>query len=202
MGSWNAEAPKSSESSLDNPRVVFLGHIVERMGLPLLLDVVEILKDRGSEVRTDVIGGGPALAGLQLSASARGIDGHITWHGFLADFAAVETLLAGASIAVAPYETNESSFSRFADPGKLKAYLGAGLPILLTDVPPNAFELMQNAGASVLQPDAQTFADEIERLVSHRDEWSRRHRLSLEHAQRFDWENLFSESLPRLGIAL
>ena len=202
MGSWNQHAPKTSAVSLDEPRIVFLGHIVQRMGLPLLLDVVEILRDRGRTIPVDVVGGGPELPSLRQAAGQRALNDLITWHGFVSDFADVERVLAQATLALAPYETSEDSFSRFADPGKLKAYLGAGLPILLTDVPPNAGDLAERAGARVLPPDAVAFADAIERLVDDRTEWERCHAASLEYAHRFDWETMFSESLPRLGLIL
>ena len=52
---------------------------------------------------------------------------------------------------------------RQADPGKLKVYLAAGLPILLTDVPPNAQELAAIGGAEIVPADAGAFADAIER---------------------------------------
>jgi len=200
MGSWTAAAPKASAQHLHEPRIVFLGHIVERMGLPLLLDVVEILRDRGRVVHADVIGSGPALPALQADAARRGLTSSITWHGFVAEYTDVERILAGACVALAPYETSGDSFSRYADPGKLKAYLGAGLPILLTDVPPNAGELAVHAGARVVPPDASAFADAVEGLIDNRALWETTHRASLLYGHRFDWATMFDRSLPRIGI--
>ena len=70
------------------------------------------------------------------------------------DHRRVEELLAEASIAAAPSDPSETTFTRFADPGKLKSYLAAGLPIVLTDVPPNARELADEAGAELVPYDA------------------------------------------------
>ena len=200
MGSWTAAAPKTSVDRLAEPHLVFLGHVVERMGLPLLLDVVEILRGRGRYVHTDVIGSGPALPGLQADAQRRGLSDAITWHGFIAEFADVERILAAACVALAPYETSGDSFSRFADPGKLKAYLGAGLPIVLTDVPPNARDLADHAGASVVPPDAHKFVDAIEELLDDPRRWEAGHHASLEYSRRFDWATMFDGSLPRVGL--
>ena len=126
----------------------------------------------------------------------------VTIHGFVADFADVAMILSRAAIAVAPYEATGDSFSQFADPGKLKAYLGAGLPIVLTGVPPNAGDLAASGGAAIVAPDAGAFADEIERVLGHRDCWEKRHRAALAYATRFDWETLFASSLPAIGIRL
>ena len=131
MGAWNAESPKTSGANLANPRIVFLGHLVERMGLALLVETLAVLKSRGVDFRADIIGGGPLLSDVRLRCSDAGLGDVVTIHGFVADFADVARVLSEAVVAVAPYEVDEHSFSRFADPGKLKAYLGAGLPIVL-----------------------------------------------------------------------
>ena len=202
MGSWLDEAPTTSVQSLDAPRLVFLGHLVERMGVPVVLDTVHELRRRGVSVEADVIGGGPLLEPLRRRSGALSLDDVVTFHGFVDDFSQVQRILAGAAVAFAPYELDEASFSRFADPGKLKAYLAAGLPILLTPVPPNADELAREGGAAVVEPSSERFADAVTDLLADRDEWVRRHRAARSYAQRFDWNALLSESLPHLGIDL
>lgn len=202
MGSWTDDGPRCNVRCLEAPRLVFLGHLVERMGVPLVLDLAEALRDRGRSVPIDIVGGGPMLAQLQAVTTARGLGDVVTYHGFLPDFADVQRLLAGAAIALAPYETDESSFSRFADPGKLKAYLGAGLPVMLTPVPPNAHEMAREGGAQLLPPDSTTFADAVVAILDDRREWSRRHAAATEYAIRFDWGHLFTAALPQLGILL
>jgi glycosyltransferase involved in cell wall biosynthesis len=202
MGTWNGETKKASVANLVEPRVVFLGHLVERMGLPLLIETLDRMRGLGRPVRADIVGGGPLLDDVRRWVADRQLDDLVTVHGFIADFGAVERILAGAAVAMAPYEIDGSSFSRFADPGKLKAYLSAGLPILLTDVPPNAGEIAQLGGARVVEPTNSAFAAEIVALVSSPTEWLQRHQAALGYAVRFDWETLFATALPRLGIAL
>src|SRR5450755_4442805 len=69
-------------------------------------------------------------------------------------------LIAGSSIALAPYRATADNFTRFADPSKVKGYLAAGLPTLVTDVPPNARELERCGGAKVIDDDPRALADE------------------------------------------
>jgi glycosyltransferase involved in cell wall biosynthesis len=112
----------------------------------------------------------------------------------------VERLLAEASLGVAPYRPSDSSFTRFADPGKLKAYLAAGLPIVLTDVPPNAEELALEAGAEIVPYDAEALADGLLRGVAP-DGWARRRGAALDYARGFDWAVLLPDLLERLGLS-
>lgn len=202
MGAWLDEAPPTSERALEAPRVVFLGHLVERMGVPVVLDTLDELRRRGLRVEADIIGGGPLMEPLRRRVSELGLDDVVTFHGFVDDFTVVQQLLARAAIAFAPYELDATSFSRFADPGKLKAYLAAGLPILLTPVPPNAGVLEREGGATIVEPSPERFADAVVDLVGRREEWVRRHEAARSYARRFDWNALLSEALPRLGIDL
>ncbi len=202
MGTWQNETPKTSVDNFDSPRLVFLGHLVERMGLDTLIDALHLLTQRGRVVPCDIIGGGPLLEDVRARCVAAGLAESVTVHGFVAEFADVEQILSRAAVALAPYEPSADTFSRYADPGKLKAYLGAGLPIILTDVPPNAADLRLRGGGSIVEATPQAFADEIERVLDDREQWRQRHRSALDYARLFDWETLFETSLPALGIRL
>lgn len=200
MGSWLDEAPTSGAHVLSSPRLVFLGHLVERMGVSVVVDAVAELRDRGLTVPADIIGGGPLLDTLRRRARSLNVDELITFHGFVDDFTDVQKILAAGAVALAPYEPDETSFSRFADPGKLKAYLAAGLPILMTSVPPNAAELAADGGATIVDHDVIRFADEVQSLLADPGAWTVQHEAARSFAKRFDWGDMLADVLPRLGL--
>jgi glycosyltransferase involved in cell wall biosynthesis len=199
MGAWLARAPTVPDDGHLRRRVVFLGHLVPRQGVTALLEAVALLQLRGNNVRLDIIGTGPEQAALEERARALSIEG-VVFHGFVSDALDVERLLAGASIAVAPYESSEANFTRYADPGKLKAYLAAGLPIVLTDVPPNARELAREAGAEIVAYQPEAIADAIARGLSSATAWKARRGAALAHARKFDWSGLLSNLCAELEI--
>jgi glycosyltransferase involved in cell wall biosynthesis len=188
MGAWLDRVPKTSDASFERGRVVFLGHLVERQGVATLLDA---LGDRPA----DVIGTGP----LEGELRARG--GNATFHGYVADHREVERLLSESAVAVAPYRQTADTFTRYADPGKLKAYLAAGLPVVLTDVPPNARELKREAGAEVVADDPEALREGVERVLNSRDEWTARREAALAYARRFDWNVLLGDLLAKLDVS-
>jgi glycosyltransferase involved in cell wall biosynthesis len=201
IGAWLERIPKTPEDALARRRVVFIGHLVERMGVGVFLEAIELLARRGVQVRADIAGRGPLEEELRRDASARGLDRRVTFHGFIGDHRRLEELLAACSLAVAPYQPAEDSFTRFADPSKLKSYLAAGLPTLLTDVPPNAGELAARAGAELLPCDAAAFAEAVERLLGAPEEWRRRRAAALAYSHEFDWGTLMGQAMRDLGIA-
>jgi glycosyltransferase involved in cell wall biosynthesis len=190
MGAWLDRVPTTPPDGDRRRRVVFLGHLVPRMGVDVLLEALRLVDD----VTADVIGGGPLEAALRERAPRR-----VRFHGFVPDHQEVERLLAEASVAVAPYRPGET-FTAYADPGKLKAYLAAGLPIVLTDVPPNAAELAREAGAEVVPFEAAALADGIARSLADPERWRQRRAAALEYVRRFDWPVLLEELLRKLEV--
>jgi glycosyltransferase involved in cell wall biosynthesis len=193
MGAWTDRVPATDAEGYAARRVVFLGHLVERQGVAALLDAVH-----KTGLAADVIGTGPLEHDLRTQARRLGIDA--TFHGYVEDHRDVERLLSRASVAVAPYRRSDDTFTRYADPGKLKAYLAAGLPIVLTDVPPNASELAAEAGSEIVMDDAAALAAGISRALASPEEWRARRDAALAYARRFDWTVLLGDLLEKLDL--
>jgi glycosyltransferase involved in cell wall biosynthesis len=196
MGAWLARVATTPADGFRRRRVVFLGHLVERQGVDILLDALALLDD----VSADVVGTGPLEPRLRARAGELGL-ANVRFHGFVPDHRDVERILAAASIAVAPYRAHDDTFTHYADPGKLKAYLAAGLPVVLTDVPPNARELEREAGAEVVRDDAAALAQAISAGLAAPERWQGRRAAALDYARRFDWETLLADALARLGLS-
>lgn len=195
MGAWLDRVPTTPEDGNTARRVVFLGHLVERQGVSTLLAALASL-DRS--VGADVIGRGPLLDPLRDEAARLGIGERVTFHGYVPRHEHVEALLAAASVGVAPYEP--ASFTRYADPGKLKSYLAAGLPIVTTDVPPNARELEQAGAAAIADGSPEGLAVAIRRVLDSPEKWRGRRAASLSLARRYDWPVIFDDALARVGF--
>ena len=200
MGAWLDRTPVVPADGSGAGRIVFVGHLTEGRGTSALIDAFALLRARGSQLDLDVIGGGDQLQALKQQAFRLGIADAVRFHGYVADHGEVERILAGGSVAAAPYVPSESTFTRWADPGKLKAYLAAGLPIVLTDVPPNADELAREAGAEIAAFDADSLAAAIERVLASPEHWRERRERALAYVRRFDWPRLLGDLLTRLGF--
>jgi glycosyltransferase involved in cell wall biosynthesis len=200
MGAWLERTPTVGADSFTRRNVVFLGHLVPRQGVGTLLDALAILEARGENVVADVIGTGPDEPKLRERVRSLGLSNTVRMHGFVADHRDVERVLAASTLGIAPYEPSETTFTRHADPGKLKAYLAAGLPIILTDVPPNARELAREAGAVLVRYDPLAIADAIVDGLASAERWGQRRADALRYARGFDWAVLLPDALERLGL--
>jgi glycosyltransferase involved in cell wall biosynthesis len=147
----------------------------------------------------EFIGRGPLEEELRSRARSAGLANRVRFLGYIEDHSEVEAMLAASTIGVAPYDADPHSFTRFADPAKLKTYLAAGLPILMTDVPPNASELEAAGVAEIVPFKAETLADAIQRLLASPEEWNRRRIAALKLRGRYDWGGILTGALEALG---
>jgi glycosyltransferase involved in cell wall biosynthesis len=201
VGAWLEHVPRAPHDGWRSRRVVFVGHLVERMGGDTAIEALAVLRRRGSDITADIAGRGPLEQQLRAQADKLGLRDVVRFHGFIADHRELERLLAQAAVALAPYNTRVESFTRYADPSKLKAYLAAGLPILLTPVPPNAGELAREAGAEIVGDDDPTdLADAIERALVDPNAWRRRRHAALTYARQFDWSTIVANVLTAAGF--
>jgi glycosyltransferase involved in cell wall biosynthesis len=200
MGSWTQRTPKTDSSAWQRRRLVYLGHLVPRQGVGTMVDAIARLTRRGFPVTADIIGRGSLEATLRQQVRDEGLEDLVRFHGFIADHRQVEAILSECSVAIAPYVTDIGSFTEYADPGKVKAYLGAGLPIVLTPVPPIAAEVVANGAGVLVESSAESVAGAVEAMLSSPAVWQRHREAALTMAQRYDWETIFSEALESLGF--
>jgi glycosyltransferase involved in cell wall biosynthesis len=200
IGAWVDRTPTTPEDGWKARRVIFLGHLVPRQGVGKLVEALSLLAARGVEFEAEVAGRGPIEDALRAQVADAGLDRRVRFVGFLSDHREVEAFVAAGSVAVAPYDTEVESFTRYADPSKLRSYTAAGLPIVLTDVPPNARELAAEAGAEVVPFTAEGLAAGIERALVSPEEWQRRRRLALEYSKDFSWDVIVPRTLERVGF--
>ena len=200
MGTWLDRTPKAKATAWQHQKVVYLGHLVERQGVATLIRALQLVIKKDPRVTAEIIGSGPESAALQKLAKELGIAKQVTFHGFVKDHKDVESILAGGTVAAAPYVKDETTFTQFADPGKLKAYLGASLPIVLTDVPPNAQELAGAGAAVVVKDSPKAVAEGLQSLLSDEKTWLKAHAAAVKLAREFDWNNILKKTLKELGF--
>jgi glycosyltransferase involved in cell wall biosynthesis len=196
VGIWLDRIERVPDDGWTKRKVVFIGHLVPRQGVAMLIEALALLPD----VTLDIAGRGPEDRALRDLVERRGLQERVSFLGFLSDHRDVEQLVSTASVAAAPYATDVDSFTKYADPSKLRTYTGAGLPIVTTAVPPNARELERHAGATVVPYEAEPIANAIEEMLSSPQEWQRRRAAALSYANGFDWGRIVPEALARLGF--
>jgi glycosyltransferase involved in cell wall biosynthesis len=200
IGVWPDRVPRTDVDGHRERRIVYAGHLVPRQGVGVLVDALSLLAEAGVPFTAQIAGDGPEAETLRRHAAERGLGDRVAFLGYLSPDGDVQRFLATGTIAAAPYATDPNSFTRYADPSKLKAYAAAGLPIVTTDVPPNARELERLGAAQVVDDTAPALAGALQRLLDDASLWSASREASLAYAARFDWISLTRDALAAMGF--
>lgn len=183
-------------------RIVFLGHLLEKQGVQTVIKALPRIQARVPKARLTVIGDGPYAGTLRELSRQMGLDQTIEFTGAIEDHHHVESLMAGCALAVAPYVPDPLNCTNFADPGKLKAYLACGLPIVLTGVPPIA-PLIESRGAGrIVEYNADAIATAITDYLSDRRLLEQARAAATALGSEFEWRQIFSDAWSRTMIEM
>ncbi len=122
-------------SKIHRYRLIFVGILLEKQGLQLVLEVLPNIIKKIKNVELVIVGKGEYEKNLKKIASDLHIRNHVKFLGFVKKHADVENLLCQSAIGIAPYVPSPESYTYYTDPGKPKLYMGCGLPVIITPVP-------------------------------------------------------------------
>jgi glycosyltransferase involved in cell wall biosynthesis len=179
---WYSHRPISARARA----VAYLGSITERTGAQVLRDIIESRALHQAGIELHIIGGGSMWTELHSMAQHFG-PGSVHVYGPVKDEALITDTLSNCRLGIAPYLKHSSGFTEFADPGKLKRYMAAGLPILLSEVPPNAKDIEQRAGGEIISSEksSEVWTKRILELIDEVSLLEERQQKSLAEAENF-----------------
>lgn len=195
LGMWYDRIPKIPTKKKDRHTIVFMGHILEKQGLDAVINALPMIIRSVPQIKLRIIGTGPYEKKLESLAKAKGVDKHIEFLGYIEKHEDVEKLLAQSTVAVAPYKPDPESFTYFADPGKIKNYLAAGLPVILTDVPAIAKEIKNKEAGIICDYNPERIAQCIITFLADRRRLKRFSKNATKYAKSFDWNIIFYKAL-------
>lgn len=195
VGVWLERTKVNQRVKKEKGRIVFLGHLIEKQGLQLVIDAMIKISGEFPKAKLIIIGAGPYGPALKRRVKKSNLQGKVSFLGFIEDHKQVEKELAKASMAVATYVPTPESFTYFTDPGKIKSYLAAGLPVVLTDVPQIARDLVIKRCGIITDYDSTSIYEKIAELLGDETKLSRYSKNALKYASNFDWNKIFENAL-------
>ena len=103
-------------------------------------------------------------------------------------------MMSESAIAVATYKPEKKqlyNFTYYADPTKLKDYLSAGLPLILTDISYNSLEIATKKCGILVQYDKNDIAKAIVKILTNKKVLDEYRNNALVYAKEFDWNVIF-----------
>lgn len=197
VGANVEQVSRRPTASFDPHRMVFLGHLLEKQGLQLAIAALPLIKETVDDASLLVIGDGPFAAELRELTRKFGVSDSVEFIGALYDDEQIESRVSSSGLGLAPYTPDPQSFSRFADPGKIKTYLACGIPVLVTDVPPIAAEIQRQGAGRIIEFDAGALREAAIAYLSSSSEMDRGRRAARRLGSTFSWDLIFDEAWRR-----
>lgn len=164
-GGWFERIHRLPVEQIQRHLVGFMGRLVEKQGVQLVLSVLKEVRTTVPEARLRIIGDGPYRQALQHKVSSLGLDDAVEFTGYVEDHCQVEMLLAECAFAVALYNPDLDDYTYYADPCKVKTFMAAGLPVIMTDVPYVAQEVSARRSGIVVTYEESSLTDAMVALL-------------------------------------
>ena len=199
IGIWFDRFPRLNFSQIKKHTLVFMGHILKKQGAQYVLDAIPAIIKEIPDFKFLIIGDGEYLEKLKKQAKKLNIEKFIKFTGYIEKHSDVEKMLSTSACAIAMYEKYDESgnlsFTYFADPGKIKAYLAGGLPILLSNVSYNAREIENKKCGFIIKQNKESIAKAIIKILRDEKILQEYRENAVNYAKEFDWGKIFGENL-------
>lgn len=197
IGIWNRKIRKTPFGKINKQQLLFVGHLIEKQGAQLVLDAIPQIIKKIPSFKFLIIGGGEYAAKLKGKVQELNIQKYVKFQGWIKDRSRLEEIMSESACAVALYKPEKErlyNFSYYADPTKLKDYLGAGLPIILTDVPHNAKQIQSKKCGIIVSYSKNNIARAVVDLMKDSEKLKNFRLNALEMAKHFEWSNIFDKA--------
>ncbi|MCP4649292.1 MAG: glycosyltransferase family 4 protein [PVC group bacterium] len=190
-GVWGDNIRKYSYRDCDQKTLVFMGHLLKKQGVQLVIDAIPELIEKIPGFHFKIIGGGAYRDELLAHAQKLKVAQYCEFKGKIKDHSQVEEEIAKSSLAVAPYIKKYDTWTYYTDPGKVKVYLACGVPVLLTDIPWNAREIEDNKAGAVIKEDKVVLSEQIVKLMTDENLNQKYRENAIKYAEQFNYKNIF-----------
>lgn len=193
-GIWPDRIKKYDYNQCEKNTLVFMGHLIEKQGVQLVLKAVPEIVKKIPDFKFKVIGDGKYKIELIKLANQLNILKYCDFKGRIVDIKQLENEVAKSAVAIAPYIKEFDTWTYYADPGKVKTYLGCGVPVLLTDIPWNANEIVENKCGLIITGKIDDLVEKIVWLIK-KDNNPLFRKNTEKYSQSFSYEHIFKEIL-------
>lgn len=200
LGIWYERIPYLPSNKRKKHSFVFMGHLLEKQGLEVVIQALSKVIKKFPTATLTIIGTGPHESKLRDLVKKLHLQKSVTFTGYIESHEQVESLLAENLIAVATYKPDPESFTYFADPGKIKNYLAAGLPVLVTDVPSIAQKLEKEKCGIICMFDSTDVAAKMIYFLNNTKRIQQFSKNARQFSEQFDWNIVFTKALKSSHI--
>lgn len=179
--------------------LVFAGTLGPENGPAIAIRALPLVRKQFPKTVLHIFGGNDQFEqSLRDLVSELNLLRHVVFHGFISDQHTLSTLISNYRLALAPYAAIPGSPRWYADATKIRLYMGAGLPVITTRVPPLGTQIVAAHAGIVTDDTPKTVAREIIRLFNNPSAYSRLRNNTIMFAKNNTWEHTYTAATAHL----
>lgn len=179
--------------------LVFAGTFGVENGLGIAIAAMKKVIRNFPRTELHIIGGGYTSLNLKKIAKENQVLRNITFHGFIHDVKILSKTIQKFAIGLAPYLSTSDSARWYADATKIRLYLGCGLPVITTYVPPLGKEIKEKGAAIIVNDKKEDLANAIIKIFSNKNRYQKMRKAAINFAKKNLWENSYRNALLKMN---
>lgn len=182
--------------------LIFTGHLLEKQGVQTIIQAVPLICRNIHDFKFTIIGTGDYEAELKKLVIDLNLSKRVIFTGPIYERRQLSVLLASAGLAAAMYDKRYDTFTYYADPTKIKTYLSHGLPILVSDVPYNAAEIVKRGCGKIIDNNVSSIARATINLMKNTSKIKLMRQKAFAYAESFDWNRIYDSAFLSIWYKL
>lgn len=195
IGAWVQRIKRVPFNEVNKKEIIYLGALLEKQGIQLVIKAIAKVKKQIPSITFRIIGRGPYEGELKALVKRLHLEDNVIFMGYVEDHRDVENMLARSALAMAVYNPQNNPFTYYTDPGKVKSYIAAGVPVLITDFPYVALQVERKKCGIIVEYNETSIAKEIYKFLKDPELLKEYKTNALNFAKEFDWNKVFSTAL-------
>jgi len=183
---------------IDPYNLIYMGTILEKQGLQLVIEGLPKIIERLPKVKLTIIGTGIYENELKKLVAHYRIGSKVKFKGFISSAIQMYELLSEAGVGLAPYKPTPDSFSYFADPSKIKIYLGCGLPIITTNVTEFSKMVKKYKAGKIIDYTVESLVGSVINLLKNRQTYIAYRKAAKTLSTKYDTANILKKAIKNL----
>lgn len=181
-------------SKINKHEILYMGTIFQKQGIQLAIECLPKIITKIPDIKFSIIGKGPYKDELNELVARLNLGNHVDFLGHMDSHQEMENRIAQAAIAMALYDKKSdlNDFTYYADPGKIKNYLGAGVPVVMTDVPYVAKEIEKARCGFIIPYDKDKLSQVLIDFLSDTERMKTYRANALKFARKYEWDKIFA----------
>ncbi|MFZ5845315.1 MAG: glycosyltransferase [Patescibacteria group bacterium] len=176
--------------------LVYMGILDPDKGVDLALKALKLVIAKRPQTSLHIIGGTPeGITRLKQMAVRLGIERSIIFYGFVPPNKKMSSIINRCYLGLTTYSRRRSPENRYGDSGKIRQYLGCGLPIVSTKLQAyTKYVIDQGAGIGTKES-VKDFANAILTLLKDDSLYRRCSVVATRLGRANTWENSYTQAL-------